>query len=96
VQGVGPKSVTDKHPCFHHNRHPFPDTVTVQDGWEEITVMIAGDFTRRVRVPRMVTRPNPMSKECQQWGEYGWARIQGWDCSGCRWMPNENNAEVNA
>jgi len=72
--------MTYKHPCFHHNRHPFPDTVTVQDGWT--------DDGRR----NMVTRPNPMSKECQQWGEYGWARIQRWDCIGCRWYPENVEA----
>lgn len=78
--------MTDKHPCFHFNRDPFPEHVSVPDGY----VVILDRDTRTVtRVQRMTTVPNPMSKECQQWGEFGWARIQGWDCTECQWYPGE-------
>lgn len=58
-----------------HNRQPYAETVTAQNGW-------TADGRRR-----MVTLPNAMSKDCQQHSRFGAAILNGWDCSGCRWRP---------
>lgn len=64
-----------------YNRAPFRDTIEVQDGWHGSHMgWSAGDR-------RMVKIPNPMSKQCQQWGDLGVARIHKWNCEGCRWKP---------
>ena len=63
-----------------HNRPDYLDTVTVQDGWR-----IAGDS----RAPIMRTIPDPMSKGCQQHSPHGAATIYGWDCAGCRHLPEQ-------
>ena len=65
--------MTPRPSCY--NRPPYRDPTMVQDGWT--------DDGRRI----MREIPQPMSKGCPQWGEFGEARRRGWNCEGCRWLP---------
>lgn len=58
-----------------YNRKPYLDTVEVQDGWIE-------DGRRRMKIIA-----DPMSKDCQQWGDLGEARLKQWQCGDCIWRP---------
>lgn len=60
-----------------YNRPDYKRGRMVQDGWT------AGG-TRK-----MVYMPHRMSVECQQWGDLGEARLQGWDCLGCKHYKGE-------
>ena len=72
-----------------HNRPDYLDTVTVQDGWEDVRITTNMGRVIDSRVPIMKTRPNPMSKECQQHSPHGAATMYGWDCAGCRHLPED-------
>ena len=63
-----------------HNRPDYADTVTVQDGWRT-------DVDTRAPIMRII--PDPMSKGCQQHSPHGAATIYGWDCAGCRHLPED-------
>lgn len=63
-----------------YNRPAFKDTVQVQAGW--------GLNYGRV----MVSIPDPMSKDCKQWGALGEAKLNGWNCAGCKHRPKETPA----
>lgn len=71
--------------CF--NRPDCLDTVTVQDGWENVKVRDIHGRVVDTRVPVMRTIPDPMSKTCQQHSPHGAATIYGWDCDGCKHEP---------
>lgn len=75
-------TTTSKPLCY--NRPPFAEARLVQDGWE--LVEIDGALTQ---VPVMVLIPDNMSKECQQWGPLGEARLHGWDCDECEWKEED-------
>ena len=73
-----------------HNRPDYADTVTVQDGWEKSYAdeIDTGDFFES-RSPVMKTISDPMSKGCQQHSPHGAATLYGWDCAGCRHLPED-------
>ena len=72
-----------------HNRPDYLDAVTVQDGWEDVRMRDINGRIVDTRVPAMKTRANPMSKGCQQHSPHGAATMYGWDCSGCRHLPED-------
>ena len=65
-----------------YNRPAYKDSIFVQDGWKKAK---AGKAI--IRLPLMKLIPDPMSKNCQQWGPMGEAKLKNWDCQGCRWKP---------
>ena len=72
-----------------HNRPDYADTVTVQDGWEQVQMHDIHGHVVDTRVPVMRTIHNPMSKTCQQHSPHGAATMYGWDCAGCRHLPED-------
>lgn len=77
-----------------YNRPDFKDTVTFQDGWEEKTIHLSGSSEGvRLRLPRMVTLPFTMSKDCKQWGPFGEAKLKQWDCLGCKWRKEDERIQ---
>ena len=70
-----------------HNRPDYLDTVTVQDGWSDEVITTCHGMTNRSRVSIMKIIQNPMSKGCQQHSPHGAATLYGWDCAGCRHLP---------
>ena len=70
-----------------HNRPDYADTLTVQDGWEEVRITTNLGRVIDSRVPIMKTIPDTMSKTCQQHSPHGAATLYGWDCAGCRHLP---------
>lgn len=61
-----------------HNRKPLRDRRWVQDGWE-----VRG----RSREPKVITIPDPMTKDCQYTHtELGQADPK---CAGCKWRASK-------
>jgi hypothetical protein len=70
--------------CFNH---PPPVTAyPVHDGYERHTVWTQ-DGWKNIHVPKFVMQKNPFDFDCRQWVDGGLARIQSWDCEGCKWLP---------
>lgn len=63
------------HGCY--DRAPLNETVVVQDGWT------SSGQAATTRLPKLVTLPNPLTKECQ----YTKSNMGKTDpkCVGCKW-----------
>jgi hypothetical protein len=74
------QQTTRRHGC--HNRKPFVDAVTVQDGWARARDIV-GLLPIVTRQPRMKVIPDPMTKDCQ----YTLHAENHADpsCAGCTW-----------
>lgn len=72
--------------CF--NRPPVKKFSIVQDGWFfKKLYNHSGNFIGLTRLPKMVKIPFRMSEDCKQWGPFGIALKENWNCNGCIWDP---------
>ena len=74
-----------------YNRPDYSEYVRLPDGYDLITADVVGYGFKSAPVRREVFVPDPMSKTCQQWGEFGEARRMSWECDGCRHDPRRND-----
>ena len=67
-----------------HNRQPYKESTTVQDGW------IMDGVTR---VARMVAMPFRMSQRCEYSRDPMGLGKNDERCTGCKWRASESDAE---
>lgn len=70
-------------PCYNHA--PYKDTIIVPDGW--LTYELPDG--KMVEFRKVKEIPNRMSRECQQWREFGEAKRLNWNCDGCKHDPRK-------
>lgn len=83
VESLNKKKIPE---CF--NRPPVKKFSIVQDGWFYKKVYgVLGNPIGLARFPKMVKIPFRMSEDCKQWGPFGIALKENWNCDGCIWDP---------
>lgn len=87
VEEPEPEKASEDPPVCY-NKPDRKETTYVQNGWEDVEVLGALGDMIVTRVPHMVTIPDVMSRECMQHKRMGEANIHGWDCTGCKHLPD--------